>query len=64
MSTNWSPWFFYATLPPILEVEAVIDLELVKINYDNFVFASVCAHTTFIDNYISVFDDGLGRLPS
>ena len=43
-------------LPPFLGMEAVIDLDLVKINYDNFVFVSVCASCTFIDNLISVFD--------
>ena len=52
-----------ADLPPILGMEAVTDLDLVQINYDNFVFASVCAPRTFIDNYTSVFDGGLGRLP-
>ena len=52
-----------ADLPPILGMEAVTDLDLVKINYDNFVFASVCTPSTFIDNYISAFDGGLGRLP-
>ena len=52
-----------ADLPPILGMEAVIDLDLVKTNYDNFVFASVVQLSTLIDKYISVFDGGLGRLP-
>ena len=50
-------------LPPISGMEAVTNLDVVKINYDNFVFASVCTPNTFIDNYISVFYGGLGRLP-
>ena len=52
-----------ADLSPILGMEAVTDLGFVRINYDNFVFASVCTPSTFIDNYTSVFDGGLGRLP-
>ena len=49
-------------LQPILGMEAMIDLNVVKISYDNFISASVCASSTFIGNYISVYDGGLGRL--
>ena len=44
---------------PILGTEEVIELDLVKINCTNFVFAYVRAPWTFIGNYISVFDNGL-----
>ena len=50
-------------LMPILGVEAVTDLELIKVNFDNFVYATVCTPTVFFEKYPSVFDDGLGRLP-
>ena len=50
-------------LMPILGVEAVTDLDLININFDNFVYASVCAPTVFFDKYPRVFDDGLGQLP-
>ena len=52
-----------ADLPPVLGMEVVTNLDIAKINYDNFVFASVCTLSTFMDNYTSVFDGGFGGLP-
>lgn len=48
---------------PILGVEAVIQMKLLTIDFDNFVHMSSSSANSLLDKYSSVFNNELGKLP-